>query len=105
MNFRKIITDGYGKLAEKLPERDKGFLEGWEAAIEELTAFEENLDYFIKQDAPTLRKAEEEYSKLVIENIRAWLKDAHDENLVSFVDNNHYSIDEDGNIVDDGEEK
>lgn len=103
MDCKRIIENGYGRLAEKLPEADKEYLGGFKHATEELENFKANIGMFIAQDVPTLRRIEEELSLLVINNAIDWLNSTHDEILISFVENNHYSIDENGNIVDDNE--
>lgn len=101
MNYKKIIENGYGKLAEKLPAEDKAYLKGYKQAIEDLKTFKDNIGDFINNDIKTLAKIQTEIAECTVDSAVEWLDSEHDGILISCVDHNHYSIDANGNIVDD----
>lgn len=105
MDFKHIIeNDGYGKLAEKLPDYQKGILQGFDCAIEALDTFLANIDIFIGDEGvEILKQLQEQMAEVVIANAKMWIDNERDEHLVAFVDQNHFSLDENGNIIDENE--
>lgn len=96
-------NEAYNKLAQYLPEHDKGRLDGISDVREELDNFILNLcDDF--NDESILGKIKEEVAKEVIDELKSWLDNMYDEYLIAFVDNNNYCIDENGEVVKEEKE-
>ena len=103
MDCNEILENGYDRLAELLPERDKSTLEGYDYALEDLETFKENLDDIsaFADMSPALERIGHEIAVRTVERAITWLESARAEMVIAFVDSNHYSIEEDGSIVDD----
>lgn len=106
MNYDYILEhNGYGKLAEYLPETDKRFLAGYKAAIDDLELYKENIADDIDNDCETIAKIEEEIATCALDNAINSLETEMKGITIGFVDMNHYSIDIDGEIYDDNDEE
>lgn len=100
MDYKRIIRDGYGKLAEYLPEKEKGILECFNIIKEDLDSF--CLEDIVENQT-ILGKIKEEIVHQVIDDIKEWLEYKHDEYLIAFVEKNNYSLDQNGNVIKDKE--
>ena len=105
MDFKRIINNGYGKLAEKLPSDKKAVLETIKYTIEDLDCFMSNLDMMegFEDDKTILGRIKYQVAEEVIEHLKDWLDKRHDEYLVAFVEDNNYSINANGKVVKENE--
>ena len=101
MDYKRIIRDGYGKLAEYLPDYEKGILECFSIVKEDLDSF---CIEDIVEHQTILGKIKEEITSQVINDIKEWLDYKHDElevqidNVGLFVKENVKYINYIGNI-------
>ena len=69
MDYKRIIRDGYGKLAEYLPEREKGILECFNIVKDDLESF--CLEDVVEHKT-ILGKIKEEITSQIINDIKEW---------------------------------
>lgn len=97
MNYKKIIEEnGYGKLADFLPEYQKGILKGLNTIRDEIDNF--SFDYKPFKNDTIMDKIKKEIALEVLELLKEYLENIYDDYLIGFVDSNNYYIDENGVI-------
>lgn len=79
--------NGYRKLAEQLPEKDKAFLQGYAEAIEELKDFKSDFVYDCGEDG-TLGKIKAEIGEEVLDDAITQLDISRKEIMIGFVESN-----------------
>jgi len=95
------------KLEEKLGDFEKGYLKALDDLIEDISTIKgEYIDNQCEtSDIPTFNKIHMEITEEVYNHLIESLKYRREESQVVFIDSNHYSIDEKGNIIDDNLKK
>ena len=94
------------KLEDKLDDFHKGYLDAVDDIIDnELDAIKDNYTDEIDHGVVIFDTIDFDIAKAVFKYIKAHLKGLRESLQVAFIDSNHYSIDKDGNVIDDNEEK
>ena len=95
------------KLEEKLGDFEKGYLKALDDLIEDVSIFKGEYidDQCESSNINTFNKIHLEVAEDVYNHLIEGLKYRREESQVVFIDSNHYSIDENGNIIDDNLKK
>lgn len=94
----KWILKQYGPLLEKLTEEQKSFLEGMDAAIEDLENFKYDFE-FESEETRTLERIQNEIALDVLDTFKTRLEGWKEEYTIAFIEGNPYRLDENGNVV------
>lgn len=89
----KYILKQYGPLLEKLTETQKSFLEGMDAAIEDLENFKYDFE-FESEETRTLEKIQNEIALDVLDTFKTRLEGWKEEHIIAFIEGNPYRLDE-----------
>lgn len=104
MNTKYILHhNGYDKLIPYLPDYQKGVIDGMKEALSYVDTFFDNLS-FGKDNESLIEQMKLEVIAESFETFKTWLDTYTDDICISFIENNHYSIDLNGEVVDDNEE-
>ena len=90
------------KLEEKLDDYEQGYLACFDNLLkEDLDNIEFNYKDNLDDDVKFFKTIKKEVADQVFDYIRMAIKCLRTEHQVCFIESNHYSIDEHGNVVDD----
>ncbi len=90
------------KLEEKLDDYEQGYLACFDNLLkEDLDNIEFNYKDNLDDDVKFFKTIKKEVADQVFDYIRTAIKCLRTEHQVCFIESNHYSIDEHGNVVDD----
>ena len=92
------ILKRYAPLLEKLTEKQKAFLDGMDAAIEDIDNYK--FDFKDNNETSMIEKIQNEIAIEVLESFKERLLSWKDEWTISFIESNPYEIDENGNVVE-----
>lgn len=92
----------YEKLAEYLPAIDKSFLDGIETALKDIDNFKWDYEYYLNH-GDLREQLSAEIALEVLEKFKERLQGTYLDYKTSFIENNNYCIDENGNVMKEEE--
>ena len=95
------------KLHNVLPDNDKAFLDGIEWIYNDLVNLKENVKFRIEEedDIKAFTKIKIQIWEDLFPIIEHWVEGHYRDLELSMIENNHYSVDENGNVVDEDDYK